>query len=230
MIRAVALIGEAGQVGGKSFIEPDVSPGATGDLVPKPLMSHFMGDEAKAKTTHKAHGLMLHTSSPAKLSMSIFFVCERIGAKQFIVQGHNVESTFSLGLALAQGFRIHIIKDFDRVSIVKGEIVTISGIVSHREGYQVRCDRMTVLPMVDELSIVLSDIHKHAVACCQLTGRGRDEYIQGIDFIYQILLPWPPISDAVRFGERPDDRVIIVCALFKRTEAIGRRYTFIGDG
>ena len=68
------FICQAGGITGKSFIQPDIFPAAQSDVIAEPLVGQFMNDQLKSETAHEAHGLVFHTSSPAKLRMAVFFV------------------------------------------------------------------------------------------------------------------------------------------------------------
>ena len=58
----------------------------------KPLMSKLMSNKASTKRAHKRYCCMLHTSSPSKLCMAIFFVCKRIFFKKIRKNIHDIYS------------------------------------------------------------------------------------------------------------------------------------------
>ena len=85
-----ALIRQSRHIGSPTFVEPGIFPRSAGDMVAKPLVSKLMCLKAKAKIRHKRHGLMLHTTTPTKLNMSIFFFPKRIGCNQRIIELQNL--------------------------------------------------------------------------------------------------------------------------------------------
>ncbi len=81
-------------IGRKSFVKPNIAPGAAGYLVAKPLVRQFVRNQIGLKLSHKGDSGMLHSSATTNLGMSILFISIWIRAKNRFKKFHYLNSNW----------------------------------------------------------------------------------------------------------------------------------------
>ncbi|MPM87044.1 hypothetical protein SDC9_134137 [bioreactor metagenome] len=74
----------------KSLIEPNVIPCTAGDFIPKPLVGELMGNDRPTPSSHRRHGGMLHSASPAKFHVAVFFISIGIRTEILLKHRHDI--------------------------------------------------------------------------------------------------------------------------------------------
>src|SRR5690606_2149876 len=112
----------------------------------KPLVRQFVSYQVSPKTSHKRDCGMLHTSSPTKLGMPIFFVGKWVYFKQFGVKIHNIHGYSCTGLFLNQILGIVIVYNRNMISII-GQSMGINRIIGNSNSNQIGRNRV-LMPKV----------------------------------------------------------------------------------
>ena len=229
VLRRKEVVGQSAEVTRKAFIQPDVLPASTSDLVAEPLVREFVRGKFITETAHERDRLVFHAAAPAELAMAVLLICERIKAEQIAEERHLLLDIAGVQLHLESVLRIGPCFHRDRV-VGHFDLRVVHFVIRYRECDQVMRDRVAVSPMKTfQAASEINFFDQETVACRAIGRRCGDPYVDRIGLVLQVLFAGPPIHCAVRFGKRPDHRGAFVIALHERTESAFRRDPAVFD-